>query len=546
MPRTASSKVPAGYRRLAGSERRAQPGAKRIGPAPAGEPMEVTVILRRRPDGPDVPGHHEYLSPPSRRPRLSADEFAERYGFDPADRDRVTEFAERHGLEVTGAHSGRRAMYLAGTVEQFQQAFAVSLGRYEYERETRRRGGRREVVSETVGYRGREGHIHVPTALADAIVGVFGLDDRSITHRNLADPPARARSRCRRSAISTSSPANQAAGQTIAIFSEAGYQSSDIDANFGGSPPLVTDVSVDASNDGSADPETTQDIFIAASVAPGADVAVYFTGGSQQGWVDLIGRVVHPDPGDPVCSVLSSSFYILNGDDAAARIGHHRRASSTPSRGVRRRRDPGRHDLHRLRRHRHASPRSPTATRTSSTRDRSMGAVRGGTTIGDVNRTGVRRMGVWNDSFGLADIWVPPAAASAASSICPAIRSTRACPRRSTTAIAGAACPTSRPTRAPTAATRSSSAARLAVAGERHERVGAAVGRADRGAERGAGRERRLRQPGAVRARLQRVPRHHRRIPAPATTACSASPAIRSPPAGTPARDGAALGAARC
>ena len=36
----------------------------------------------------------------------------------------------------------------------------------------------------------------------------------------------------------------------------------------------------------------------------------------QKGWVDLITRVIHPDPGDPVCSVLSSSFYVSNGDDA--------------------------------------------------------------------------------------------------------------------------------------------------------------------------------------------------------------------------------------
>jgi kumamolisin len=74
---------------------------------------------------------------------------------------------------------------------------------------------------------------------------------------------------------------------------------------------------VDASNGGFADPETTQDIFIAASAAPGAQIAVYFTTYSQQGWVDLLSRVIHPSPGDPQCSVLSSSFYVSDGDDAA-------------------------------------------------------------------------------------------------------------------------------------------------------------------------------------------------------------------------------------
>jgi kumamolisin len=75
-------------------------------------------------------------------------------------------------------------------------------------------------------------------------------------------------------------------------------------------------VSVDASNNGTADGETTQDICIAGLAAPGAQIAVFFTTFSQQGWVDLISRVAHPNPGDPVCSVMSSSFYVSNGDDA--------------------------------------------------------------------------------------------------------------------------------------------------------------------------------------------------------------------------------------
>jgi len=78
----------------------------------------------------------------------------------------------------------------------------------------------------------------------------------------------------------------------------------------------VTDVTVDASNDGTADAETTQDIVIAAKAAPGASIAVYFTTYSQQGWVDLIQRIAHPQTGDPVCSVVSSSFYVSNGDDS--------------------------------------------------------------------------------------------------------------------------------------------------------------------------------------------------------------------------------------
>jgi hypothetical protein len=61
--------------------------------------------------------------------------------------------------------------------------------------------------------------------------------------------------------------------------------------------------------------ETTQDINIAALAAPEAQVAVYFSQGDQQGWVDLINRAVNPEPGEPICNVLSSSYFIAGGDD---------------------------------------------------------------------------------------------------------------------------------------------------------------------------------------------------------------------------------------
>ena len=304
--------LPADYVALEGSERQASPTARRLGPADPGEALSVTIVLRRRPDGPPVPRAEEFLSLPlAQGRRLSAEEFAAAYGAAQADIDQVTAFVQGQGLTVVETNAARRTVIASGTVAQMNAAFAVDLGRYEH---TVDLGRGRETQTET--YRGREGVIQIPAHLAGIIIGVFGLDNRRITKRNGADPPGTG-------PLSTATitglynfPTNSAAGQTIAIFSEAGYQSSDINSTFGGSPPTVTDVTVDASNDGTADPETTQDISIAALAAPGAAVAVYFTTYTQQGWVDLITRVVHPNPGDPVCAVLSSSFYVANGDDA--------------------------------------------------------------------------------------------------------------------------------------------------------------------------------------------------------------------------------------
>jgi kumamolisin len=311
--------TPRNYRRLEGSELQPTLRARPLGPASETETLSVTIILRRRPDSAPVPEPAHYLhTSPSERRRLSEPDFSARYGAEPAEIEKVADFARGHGLTVDETHAARRIVVVSGTVAQFNQAFNVSLQNYEHEVERSRRSGRK-----TERYRSYDGFIHVPADLTEVIVGVFGLDNRRITKRGLADPP-----NTNPIPIATvlplyDLPPNLAAGQTIAIFSEAGYLASDISANFGGSPPSVIDISVDASNSGAANfPgqfETTQDIFIAASAAPGAQIAVYFTTYDQKGWVDLITRVIHPNLGlgDPQCSVLSSSFYVSNGDDAA-------------------------------------------------------------------------------------------------------------------------------------------------------------------------------------------------------------------------------------
>jgi kumamolisin len=284
-----------------------------LGPADENEHFKVTIVLNRRADGPPIPGASYFLhTPPSERPRLSEAEFAARYGASPDAIEKVSAFARAQGLTVDETNAARRTVVVSGTVAQFNRAFEIKLQLYEHEVE---RGPRPGKQTET--YRGRDGFIHVPADLEDIIVGVFGLDNRRITKRGLADPPATTLLTMPTITKLYDFPPNLAAGQTIAVFSEAGYLASDISANFGGSPPSVIDVAVDATNSLFPDLETTQDIFIAASAAPGAQIAVYFTTYSQVGWVDLLTRVIHPSPGDPQCSVLTTSFYVSNGDDAA-------------------------------------------------------------------------------------------------------------------------------------------------------------------------------------------------------------------------------------
>src|SRR5690242_14692328 len=161
-------RVPSDYVVLEGSERRPSPGARLVGPADANEGMTVTIVLRRRPDGEPVPEFEHFLTtPPAARPRLSAEEFASKYGASPEDIAKVTQFAEKQGLTVDSTNAARRAVVVSGTVEQMSKAFAVGLDTYEHEVVPRR--GDKPVAEQ---YRGRDGSVHVPKDLADVVVGV--------------------------------------------------------------------------------------------------------------------------------------------------------------------------------------------------------------------------------------------------------------------------------------------------------------------------------------------------------------------------------------
>ncbi len=318
---------PAGYQRLEQSERRPSPETTYLGPADDNEKFQVSIVLRRRTDGAKVPDYSEIKAGSSTHRPASVEEFAQKYGASPDEIKQVEDFAKSHGLTVDESHPGRRTVQVSGTVAQMSKAFDVTLGRYQ---RPSTRGGRRLANEEaaapaTETYRGRDGFISVPTAIAPFIVGVFGLDNRNITHRSMAagDPPNTVDVTVPQIRTLYGFPTNSAAGQTIAIFSEGGYLATDIQKYFthlGLATPTVTPIKVDASN-GSPDGETTQDICIAASAAPGSAVAVYFTTYDQKGWVDAINRLNVPSAGDPHCSVMSNSFYVMNGDDAAVAAG---------------------------------------------------------------------------------------------------------------------------------------------------------------------------------------------------------------------------------
>ncbi len=283
------SQVPSGYTRLNKSERHAIPNAKLAGPANADEVLSVSVRVRRRPEAPPLPDMNHWTNTPAgERQYVPREEFADRYGADPADLQKVADFAKAAGLKVVESSVARRTVVLSGTVAQMGAAFRVSLAQY--------KAGNEE-------YRGREGYIHIPESLEKIVEGVFGLDNRRMAHRATNG--------------GTITPLNPvqvaklygfptaANGQTIGLLEfGGGYLGSDISDYFttskgigpGFATPALTAIGVDGATnapDGSSESaEVTLDISVAGAVAQGARIAVYFAPFTEQGWVDIVTTAV--------------------------------------------------------------------------------------------------------------------------------------------------------------------------------------------------------------------------------------------------------------
>ncbi len=301
------------------SERVVPPWATHIGRTDAQQVISVSVIVKRK--NPlslrELGGH-----------RVSREEFDAQYAADPATFAAMRRFAHQHGLAVDEAASSlsRRTIVLRGTVQAMERAFGVELHDYEETADPNVpaphvRAGRR--------FHGFTGTISLPETHAGLVDAVLGLDAR---------PIARPHFRFRKDLKSAAAPAAggeqpepfnppqvaqlynfptnvNGSGETIGILElGGGYNTSDLETYFQGlglKVPTVVAVSVDGgtnspTNANSADGEVALDIEVAASIANGANIAVYFAPNTDQGFIDAITTAVHDTTNSP--SVLSISW----------------------------------------------------------------------------------------------------------------------------------------------------------------------------------------------------------------------------------------------
>lgn len=286
---------------LRGSERQAMPHSQTIGSPDPNSLITVTVLLRRRSSDLPDPGSEA----------LTREEFARRFGADPADVAPVEEFASDNDLTIVEVDLARRSIVLAGTVANMNEAFATELLLFQ---------------SPEGVFRGRVGTLYIPSNLADIIVGVFGLDERpqAKTHfrRLTAQIGPKAAGDTSYTPIAVSRlydypTAGTGSGQTVAIIElGGGFRSSELKTYFSGlgikTTPSVTAVSVDGAQNqpvgdpNSADGEVLLDIEIVGAIAPAAKIAVYFAPNTDQGFLDAITTAVHDTVRKP--SVISISW----------------------------------------------------------------------------------------------------------------------------------------------------------------------------------------------------------------------------------------------
>ena len=298
---------------LKGSERIAVQGAQILAPADPKERLEVSVIVRRGARTALQTRVADLTAGNRSVEYLSREEFAHEHAADPADLAAVRKFAAAHGLIVALEHAARRTVVLSGTVEQFSEAFSVQMHRF--------------AADSGVTYRGRTGAIQIPKELDGVVEAVLGLDNRpqAKPHFRMRPGNAKKKQHSARPSVSFTPlqvaslygfPAGTGEGQCVAIIElGGGYRAADLNAYFKGmnvGSPKVSAVSVDHGTNAPTgqvdgpDGEVMLDIEVVGSIAPAANIVVYFSPNTDAGFLDAITTAIHDTTNRP--SVISISW----------------------------------------------------------------------------------------------------------------------------------------------------------------------------------------------------------------------------------------------
>jgi kumamolisin len=252
------------------------------------------------------------------------------FGAAPADLQAVVDYAESKELRPGAVSTATRSVRITGPAGPLGAAFGVELGYLRHGDLT---------------FRGRVGPVKVPASLSGVVEAVLGFDNRPVGRSYLRTPKAgtggvRPGAGAEGLLPDTYLPpqvaelygfpaAYDGTGETVAVLvfngdigsgvsAPGGYDLATASRYFtqvlGMKAPSLTDVVVqgpgnqpgDGTNPYDVSGEVYLDLCIAGSLAPGANIALYFTQLTEQGWVEAISRAVTDTVNNP--SVISISY----------------------------------------------------------------------------------------------------------------------------------------------------------------------------------------------------------------------------------------------
>jgi kumamolisin len=312
-------------RPVSGSERIQLANATIVGRPDPEKLITLTVYVRPGKTNVYTPSLHEAVhSSHAWKQACAAENTLSAFEADRKDLLAVEKFAAANKLKVLESSRSKRSVLIQGKIADASRAFGVELHIFEHP------GGH---------YRGRTGPVCVPASLDDIVEAVFGFDNRPMGRPYVQQSTRRFISRAAQPytylppqvADFYSFPkGTDGSGQTIVIMTFNGALGDSGQQALGGynpallkpyfkntlklTPPSITDVVIhgpgntpgDGKNPNDATDEVLLDICMVAGVAPKANLVMYFTEFTEQGWVDAITAAVTATQNKP--DVISISY----------------------------------------------------------------------------------------------------------------------------------------------------------------------------------------------------------------------------------------------
>jgi subtilase family serine protease len=319
--------------------------ARWVGWLPATQSLRLNIALPLRNESeldellqqiydPQSPSYHKFLS---------VEEFTERFGPSQDDYDAVIRFAEINSLTVTGTAPNRMIVDVAGSVENIERAFHVSMGIYKHPTED------------------RNFYASDQEPKADISVSLWhitGLDNFSKPHPASLKKDTKAKANLTGSGPSGyfigsdmraayyGGTALTGSGQSVGLVEFAGYNVNDVTNYFNNVGQTLNVAIVGVSTDGSSlsctgncdDSEQVLDIEAAISMAPGMDKVLIYVSDTSD--VSIFNKMATDniakslacswewspaDPGsdDPIFKEFAAqgqTLFVASGDNGAYRI----------------------------------------------------------------------------------------------------------------------------------------------------------------------------------------------------------------------------------